>query len=256
MIVALAGASTGIGHHIADGILEHGGHTLIILSRHEAPEFTAKGAHVKVVSFESKESLVTALEGVHTVISAIGDHSHSGPAQLALVQAAISANVTRFIPSGWSGIDGGKDDVIELYRFQQPVLAALRESKLEWSNPENGIFINYFATPTKGIGHLKPLKFWIDVENCTATIPGDGEKKLVYTAAEDVGKFIAKALDVPGKWPRSLRIVGSSVTHNEIVKIAEKIRGKREACPFCAAQTDLYGLQESPSKSRTRANKT
>ena len=72
---------------------------------------------------------------------------------------------------------------------------------------------------------MKPLKFWIDVENCTATIPGDGNKKLVYTAVEDVGEFVAHVLDVTDPWPETLNIVGCTVTHNELVAIAEKIRG-------------------------------
>jgi uncharacterized protein YbjT (DUF2867 family) len=162
---------------------------------------------------------------VHTVISAIGDHSRSADAQVALVHAAVSARVTRFIPSGWSGTDGGADDVVELYRYKQPVLDALRASGLQWSHPENGIFLNYLASPTNGIATLKPLKFWIDVEGCKAVIPGDGNMKLVYTAVEDVGEFVAKALNVPGEWPPTLRIVGARVTHNELVKIAESVRG-------------------------------
>jgi hypothetical protein len=148
-------------------------------------------------------------------------------AQVALVRAAISAKVTRFIPSGWSATDGGKDDVIELYRYKQPVLDALRaQTDMKWSHPEGGIFLNYLATPTKGTASLKPLKFWIDVENCKATIPGDGNIKLAYTSVEDVGEFIAKALNVADEWPQNLRIVGATVTHNELVEIAENVRGE------------------------------
>lgn len=86
------------------------------------------------MSFDSEGSLIAALEGVHTVISAIGDRSHSAPAELALVNAAISANVTRFVPSGWSVTNRGEDEILELYRFQQPVFPALREFELEWSH--------------------------------------------------------------------------------------------------------------------------
>ncbi|KAJ7025190.1 hypothetical protein C8F04DRAFT_968127 [Mycena alexandri] len=229
MKVAIAGANAGVGRCIAESILAHGTHTLIVLSRSEFPALAEHGAIVTPVSYDSlgNESLVAALAGVHTVVSAIGDHSRSASAQLALVHAAVSANVTRFIPSGWSGTDGGEDDIVELYRYKQPVLDALRQSNLKWSHPENGIFLNYLASPTKGIATLKPLKFWIDIENCKATIPGDGNTKLAYTAVEDVGEFVAKALDVPGEWPQSLRIVGATVTHNELIKIAEKVRGKR-----------------------------
>ncbi|KAJ7206081.1 hypothetical protein GGX14DRAFT_458255 [Mycena pura] len=229
MKVALAGATTGVGHCIAEAILKHGKHTLIILSRHDISAFSG---HVHIVESYTVDSLIPALSGVHTVISAIGDHSRSADAQVALAEAAVAANVVRFIPSGWSGADGGEDDVIELYRYQQRALAVLRKSKLQWSFPQCGIFLNYFATPQKdGLGPLKPLKFWIDVENCRATIPGDGNIELAYTAVEDVGEFIARALDVDGQWPNPLRIVGTTITHNKLVKIAEEVRGK----PFTIA---------------------
>jgi uncharacterized protein YbjT (DUF2867 family) len=227
MKVAIVGASAGVGRAIADAVLNDGTHTVVILSRTAIPELSERGAIVTTVSYDSHQSLVAALAGVHTVISAIGDHSRSADAQVALVHAAVAAKVTRFIPSGWSGTDGGKDDVVELYRYKQPALDALRQSNLKWSHPENGIFLNYFASPLKGIATLKPLKFWIDVENCKATIPGDGNLKLSYTSVEDVGAFVAKALNVPEtvEWPQSLRIVGTNITHNELVKIAEGVRG-------------------------------
>ncbi|KAJ6498363.1 hypothetical protein C8R47DRAFT_1212068 [Mycena vitilis] len=231
MIVAIAGVSSGVGRCIAESILklEDKPHKLIILSRTSDPLPGLPGATIAAVSYDSQDSLAAALAGVHTVISAIGDHAHSASAQLALVQAAIEAHVTRFIPSGWSGTDGGPDDVVELYRFKQAVLDALRASGMQWSHPENGVFLNYLATGSPksgGTASLKKLKFFIDVENCTATIPGDGNTKIAYTAVEDVGAFVAKALSVEGPWPDTLRIVGASVTHNELVKIVEGVRGK------------------------------
>jgi uncharacterized protein YbjT (DUF2867 family) len=237
MKVAIAGASAGVGRCIAESILKDGTHAVIILSRTAIPALSERGAIVTTVSYSSPQSLVEALTGVHTIISAIGDHSRSFDAQVALVHAAVAAKVTRFIPSGWSGTDGGKDDVVELYRYKQPVLDALRQSTLQWSHPENGIFLNYLATPLNGVATLKPLKFWIDVENCRATIPGDGNMKLAYTAVEDVGEFVAKALNMPGEWPQTLRIVGATVTHNELVKIAESIRG--ECLSACLSFTTL-----------------
>ncbi|KAJ6544600.1 hypothetical protein DFH09DRAFT_928223, partial [Mycena vulgaris] len=204
-------------------ILNSGVHVLIILSRRTIPALSDKGALVRTVAYDSPTSLEEALSGVHTVICAIGDHIRSADAQVALVHAAESADVTRFIPSGWSGMDG--QEWMALYRYKQAVLQTLRQSNLQWSHPECGIFLNYLATPTRGIGHLKPLKFWIDVENCTAVIPGDGNKKLAYTAVEDVGDFMANALNDTQEWPKTLRIVGAVVTHNELVQIAENIRG-------------------------------
>lgn len=228
MKIAIAGANAGVGRHISEALLEQGKHTIVILSRgNDLPFLSKRGAHIESVSYESQDSLVSALTGVHTVICAIGDHSVSYAAQFALAQAAITAQVTRYIPSGWSATDGGPNDTVELYRFKDPVLELLRGSDIQWSNVVNGIFINYLATPTAGIGYLKPLKFWIDIENCKATIPGDGNMELAYITVEDVATFIVKAVEVEGIWPEQLNIVGSTVTHNELIKLAESVRGRR-----------------------------
>ncbi|KAJ7734757.1 hypothetical protein DFH07DRAFT_928375 [Mycena maculata] len=237
-IVALAGTSTGVGRCIAESILKRGGtiaRELRILSRHPI-DIPAFSGHVHIVDYtapdsesdDPAESLIAALTGVHTVISAIGGHIQSGRAQVALVKAAVAAGVVRFVPSGWSATNAGPQDVIELYRFQAPAIDALRTSGLQWSFPANGIFINYLATPkAAAIGPLKPLKFWIDIENRKATIPGDGTKQLVYTTVEDVGEFVAKALEEcwDREWPNPLTIVGAHVTHRQLVQYAEKALG-------------------------------
>ncbi|KAJ7454044.1 hypothetical protein B0H11DRAFT_2325611, partial [Mycena galericulata] len=215
-----------VGRCIAQSIFKRttNTHKLIILSRHDISAFSQ---HVRIVESYTLDLLIPALSDVHTVISAIGDHSRSGDTQLALVKAAAAAGVKRFIPSGWSATDGGPMDVVELYRHQNRALEALRDSEMQWTFPASGIFLNYLATPHKdGIRPLKPLTFWIDVENCKATIPGDGNIKLAYTAVEDVGEFIARALDVDVEWPKTLKIVGTNITHNELVEIAEKVRGE------------------------------
>lgn len=56
----------------------------------------------KRVDFDLKESIIEALKGQHAVISTIG--TLAVPTQLMLIDAAVSANVRRFIPSEF-GVD-------------------------------------------------------------------------------------------------------------------------------------------------------
>jgi len=169
------------------------------------------------------------LDGVDTVISVLGmsdaDLAKFSKCEVALVHAAQQSGVRRFIPSGWAVTNGGENDFIEFYRCKQPTLQALQASTMEWCFPQTGFFMNYFATPKPGIGYLQPRKFWIDVENCVATIPGDGNEKLIVTAVEDVGEFVASAIDVKS-WPQEIGIGGSLVSLNEVLQIAERARGK------------------------------
>ncbi|CAK5272004.1 unnamed protein product [Mycena citricolor] len=250
MKVALAGAGAGVGRCIAEAILANGNHTLVVLSRSaDIPFLSSRGALITTVDYSDPASIARGLDGVHTVISTIGDHSKSASAQLALVHAACAAGVARFVPSGWSAanVAAGSIEEVELYRYKQPVLDALRaQTLMKWSHPENGIFLNYFATPSKGIAYLKPLKFWIDVEQCKAVIPGDGNIPLAYTAVEDVGAFIAKALDSNKEWPRSFHIVGAKVTHNELVRMAERVRGCSFEVEYCSAEQYTASLVPNP----------
>jgi uncharacterized protein YbjT (DUF2867 family) len=225
MKVAVAGASSGVGRYITEAILKKNKHEVIALSRRPSPELEKLGATVAVVDY-SAGSLATTLSGVHTIISAIAaaDSETLSSVELALVRAAEQVGAKRFIPSGWAGTYGGPDDYIEIYRAKSVAYKALEESNLEWTFPINGGFLNYFAAPKAGVGYLRPEKLWVDIENCKATIPGDGNDKTVWTLADDVGEFVARALDVE-KWPREMHIIGNSITLNELVKIGEKIRG-------------------------------
>lgn len=223
--VAVAGGTGGIGRHIVEGILEKKKHEVIVLSRGAScPELESQGAKIIAVSYDDTTSLINALAGVHTVISTIGGRDAWKPVQLALLDASVKAGVRRFAPSEFV-IRATADHPVELYRLKWPVSEAVMKSGLEYTFFENGVFMNYLASGTPGVGHLKPLKFIWDVENCTARIPGDGSSYVVFTCAEDVGKFVAASLDLE-KWPEVSRMKGDTKTLNEVVKLAEKSRGK------------------------------
>ena len=59
-----------------------------------------------------------------------------------------------------------------------------------------------------------------------AGIPGDGNQPVTFTYTLDVARFVSAALDLEA-WPatRELRIVGDEVTFNELVAIAEEVKG-------------------------------
>jgi len=63
-----------------------------------------------------------------------------------------------------------------------------------------------------------------DIENCAATLPGTGDDKVVFTEATDVEKFAAAALELEN-WPERCSMAGDIISYNEIVALAEKIRG-------------------------------
>lgn len=87
-----------------------------------------------------------------------------------------------------------------------------------------GFFLNYLGTGTSGQGYMSPFKPLISVENCTASFVGDGDYHTVQMHGDDVGKFVAAGLNLD-KWSEISRMAGDRKTVNEIIALAEAVRG-------------------------------
>jgi uncharacterized protein YbjT (DUF2867 family) len=225
--VAVAGGTGDLGLHIVEAIIQNGGHEVVVLSRKSTvPHLQALGVTVHAVSYDDPTSLETALHGVHTVISTISgfDEGSMTRPQLALLDAAVKAGVKRFAPSEFA-MRSTADNPMDVYELRLPVIEAVRKSGLEYTLFENGMFMNYLACGTAGIGHLRPLNFLFDVENCKATIPGDGSRQIVITRVEDVAQFVAESLSLE-RWPEHSEMRGDRKSLKEILALAEAVRGK------------------------------
>ncbi|KAF8586851.1 NAD-P-binding protein [Ramaria rubella] len=243
--VAIAGGTGGIGRHIVEAILATKKHTVVVLSRSSSnATVEAWGAQVITVDFTEHASLVAALQGVHTIISAIWSHDTLATSQIALLNASVEAGVKRFAPSEWA-VAAMPNEPIAAYRPKAEVADAVAKSGLEWTIYENGMFMNYFASSTKGIGYLKPLKFVVDVENGTARVPGTGDQKVTHTSAEDIGAFVAASLDLK-TWPRRSGMVGETISHNEVIRIAEKLRGRKFEVTYVSEEELRKSLDPNP----------
>ena len=66
----------------------------------------------------------------------------------------------------------------------------------------------------------------MDIAACKAAIPGSGDDKVTFTSTKDVAKFVRKMVESDAEWSTRTRIVGDYVTFNEIVKVAEDVRGQ------------------------------
>ncbi len=161
--VALAGATTGFGRTVLLNFLDYnkdGKHNLILLSRNAQPDLSARGIDVRPVDYANHQQLVSALEGVHTVLSVIG----GGPeamesAQLALIPACKEAGVTRFAPSEYAG---RTNEGVDLYAGKEVVWKAVQTSGLEYTRFACGLFMSIMATgtpkPMTVVGEREGLK--------------------------------------------------------------------------------------------------
>jgi hypothetical protein len=116
-----------------------------------------------------------------------------------------------------------RDFQLPQHEFREAVMNELRKTDLEWTRIHNGYFLDYFGMPHIE-SHMTPVAFGIDVANKAAAIPGTGEDVMSFTYTKDVAKFVVAALDLP-KWDEALYCYGDKTTWNELLSIAEEVRG-------------------------------
>lgn len=101
---------------------------------------------------------------------------------------------------------------------------ALKRSQLKYTRFANGFFMDYWGMPDVRTD-LSPLTWAIDLLNCKAAIPGDGEDVLSFTYSVDLARFLVRMLD-HDEWPEFSVVVGEDMTFNQLLRLAEKIRGR------------------------------
>jgi nucleoside-diphosphate-sugar epimerase len=227
--VAVAGGGGGIGSDIVQAILKTNKHEVIVLSRSSQPLLTKQGVDVKIVDYGSVEQLEVTLRGVHTVISCMAAYgTNSTAAELALLEAAKKAHVARFVPSEWNS---PCHDVVDLYLGKEIVWKAVQSSGLEYTRFINGLWMNVWGPccvrdEEEALGAYKDRPpFAIDLKAGTAIIPGDPSQKMVLTKTQDVGRFVAAALDL-SSWEPESRIAGDTLTFTEVIQLVKNICGK------------------------------
>lgn len=227
--VAVAGGGGGIGSNIVQAILDAKKHDVIVLSRSNQPHLSSQGVDVRVVDYESTEEVTESLKGVHTVISCIAAYgSNSTASELVLLDAAKKAGAARVVPSEWNS---ACHDVVDLYSGKDIVWKAVQSSGLEYTRFLNGLWMNVWGPgcirdEKEALGAYKGRPpFAIDLKAGTAIIPGNTSQRVVITKTQDVGRFVAAALDLP-KWKPESRIVGDRLTFAEVVELAKTICGR------------------------------
>ncbi|PPQ79840.1 hypothetical protein CVT26_012568 [Gymnopilus dilepis] len=238
VVVAVAGTGL-VGKQVIRELLTSNKHTVIVLSRTAKPELSARGAVVEIVEYSSITSIVAALSGhahpIHTVISCIASFDLAAmlQSQLNLLQAAKAVGAKRFAPSEF-GLPRDANRIIKVYaEIKDPVWKAAEESGLEITAFTCGLFMNYLAHGSSSSRAQQELEdsdwslpFVVDIKEGKADIPGTGDELITLTRWQDVGKFVAAAVDLE-KWEKDSSMAGEVTTYNEVVKIAEEVTGRK-----------------------------
>lgn len=238
--VAIVGTGN-LGRQILKSLLPENGkpkHTVIALSRTPQPWISARGGEVKIVDYDSPASLSSALQGVDTLISTISTQHPSQvhvyeTVQLALLEAAKTAGVRRFAPSEWTTTLATTRNV-ELYAPKLRVWEAVEASGLEYTAFLPGVFMNYMAhgAPHPRVqqdcfdGLADAFFVGVDFPSRSILIPGTGEERIAFTTTQDIGRFVAAAVDLD-VWTPESGFAGWAGTWHQIVEVLESLTGDK-----------------------------
>ncbi|KAI8625796.1 NAD(P)-binding protein [Xylariaceae sp. FL1651] len=216
--VALAGATGNLGPTILDQLLK-AGFQVTALTRQSSNHKFPESVTVKAVDYDSVESLTDALQGQDAVISTLGAMALSK--QLHLVEAAVKANVKRFIPSEF-GSDTTNPKTAKLPVFADKIVVqeALKKEASKGSITYTIIRTGPFFDWGMEFGLV------LNVKEKIATLYDGGERPFSTTTLETIGKAVAGVLKNPEATKnRAVSVHDTAPTMKQLKAVAEKVTG-------------------------------
>ncbi|KFX89504.1 hypothetical protein V490_06979 [Pseudogymnoascus sp. VKM F-3557] len=218
--VAIAGAGGNLGPSVLKVLLASNLFTITILTRPSSKHEFPSNVTVIPVDYNSPASLASALAGQDAVVSFFG--SESIPEQAPLLEAAIAAGVTRFIPS-----DFGSDTHNELVKglavyagkieIQDAVAERAARGLIEYTQIITGPFLDWGFT--NGV--------LADLGKKSVKLVDGGDRPISGTTREHIGTAVLGVLThLEETKNRTVYVKNYDATQNEAVEIGKKLVGE------------------------------
>ncbi|KIY53801.1 NAD(P)-binding protein, partial [Fistulina hepatica ATCC 64428] len=218
--VILIGGAGNLGKTVLTALTNSGQFNVSVLSRESSTATFPEGIAVYKTDY-TPASLAVALKGQDAIVSAIGAQG-LGDLQIALIDAAISAGVKRFIPSEY-GCDLAHPKtvpMVPMFGEKKRVSDYLKskQDKIEWTVLSTGLFADWL---------IHGGRFTIDLKESTATIWDEGTTPFATTTLRDIGTAIVGILTHPAETANKDIYIASAIPNqNELVAVLEKKQGK------------------------------
>ncbi|RHZ64299.1 aromatic alcohol reductase [Aspergillus thermomutatus] len=193
--VAIAGATGNLGPVVLRALLR-AGFEVTVLTRAESDRSNNNfgPAHVVPVDYSSLDSLTAALKGSNIVVNTLGAIPRE--IHLRLIDAAVAAQVQRFIPSEF-GSDTTNATAAKLPVYQDKVAiqkylrekAAESDGEFSYTILINGPFLDWGLT----------VEFLLNWRGPEAELYDEGERKFSATTLAGVAKGVNELLELSGK---------------------------------------------------------
>ncbi|KAG9244556.1 hypothetical protein BJ878DRAFT_64311 [Calycina marina] len=218
--ILIIGATGAIGKHITQQIVSAKssfGRLAILTSEKTANTKTSEleklkgeGIQVFVGDLTVEEDMKKAYQGIDVVVSAVGRGVIE--TQIPLIKWASEASVSRFFPSEY-GTDIEHDSKSPNEKPHQ-----LKLKVRAFAKTINNVKLTYLVTGPYSDMFIAPGKVgsW-DVKVREATLLGDGNNRIAFTAMADVGKLVVGCLQHPAESEGVLIVNSFTATPNEIL---------------------------------------
>ncbi|KAF7540208.1 hypothetical protein G7054_g1609 [Neopestalotiopsis clavispora] len=229
-VVAVAGGTNGLGRAVVDQLRLTSKHKILVFSRKAAQGTREEDNEYTTVAvdYNSIDGIRNVLQdhGVDVVISTMNYMMDPTP-EINLMRAIEQSRTTkRYIPSIFGSFHyEERHGILPSVKAKLDVLRALKETTVEYMAVYNGYFSDFLGVPRLHT-YTQTIPVVIDMEANAAAIPGSGETPVAFTHTNDIAKFVVASLDLP-HWPREGWIVGDKVTWNEVLEMAESVKGTK-----------------------------
>lgn len=233
--VLLVGASGWLGQQVLTALQLVGADVHVLLRGGAAhPKAPALGAQVVAGDLADVASLMSATEGVHTIVSTVqGGRDVIVDGQAALARAAQRNGVQRMFTSDYAVRFDGVTEAEHLFLgWRARARIAIAEAGIAQINPLNGAFMEMLAQPFFGL---------VDWSRKAVTFCGDADQPYQFTRTGDVAAYTAAAAldhDLP---PGPFEVVGDAASPRELSLLLEETTGTAFSL---AASGDLAALND------------
>ena len=221
-IIVVAGATGNLGGKIVSALLAKGAEVRAIArigtDVKKIKDLEEKGVKVFQVDTSNKSEISKHCIGAHCFVSALAGLGETViDTQKIFLDAAVEANVQRFIPSDYSSdFTNLKEGQNRNLDFRRKFHEYLDKTPIKATTIFNGPFMDLLTTDMPLIlFKQKWILCW-----------GNANQVLEFTTTDNVAEFTAAAA-VDENTPRYLRIAGDRLSCNDFVKLLSEITTKK-----------------------------
>ncbi len=219
-VIVIAGATGDLGGRVARELLLKGAHVRALVRAGSASpkleSLRVQGAEIVSVDFANSASLVSALQDVGVVVSALaGLREVIVTTQSALLDAVVRAGVPRFIPSDFAidftKLPPGSNRNLNL---REEFRERLEKAPIRATSILNGAFMDMLTgTAPFILFRLRRILCW-----------GDPDQLMDWTTIADTAKYTAQAA-LDSDTPRFLRIAGEELSARRLQNLMTELTG-------------------------------